>query len=154
MQAAEQAIKEMYDARVSMSDFQEQLNNAGNNAQNIINIFAKDLSTSAYFNNLTSDAERYAEALKYITDQTQRLNLITAYSEEKTKQLSEDQFNEFTNSSITNSGYENGINQFAEANNLTQNQVTQLMIQGAIDQVNQNPELTLEEKEAILDSVD
>ena len=145
--AADEALSVMFENRVSMEDFQDNLKAAGNNAKDIINVFSNDSATREYFKGLTTDAEKYAEALKYVTSEAQKVNLLTAYGKEKTQELSDEQFKDFSNAyDLANyEGMPTGIDTTA---------LTKIVVQSAIDQVNNNQELTLEEKEAILSSVD
>lgn len=145
--AADKALSTMFENRVSMEEFQNNLKAAGNNAKDIINVFSNDSITKEYFKELTTDAEKYAEALKYITNEAQRLNLMQAYSTEKIKGLKTDRLQEFSKEQdLTNSGIiPQGVSTEA---------FTKGLVLSAVDQVNQNQDLTLEEKEAILSSVD
>lgn len=146
----------MYQARISMTDFQENIKNAGDNVENIMKIFSTDSSTKEYFSTLASEADKYAAALKVVEDQSQRVALLSAYGKEKAGDLSSKQIENFStgffdDETLKNQGFDDTTSNIMRQH---ADEITTAMIQSAIDEVNRNPELSPEEKETILSSVD
>lgn len=95
IQAAEQAAQTMFDNRVQMSDFQQDLADAETDIQAMMNVFANDTDTQKYFTEATSGIERLKLMLSATTDEAQQLSIQFAINAEETaSQLERMQFKE------------------------------------------------------------
>lgn len=81
MQAAEDAMKTTFDARVQMTDFQELLQDKGGlSVEQMMNVFENDSETSDFFNRQTSEADKLRLMLAATTDEAQKLKIELAQS--------------------------------------------------------------------------
>ena len=78
IKAAQEALKTSFEARAQMSDFQQNLQEAGLSIEQMMHIFEKDSATADFFNMQTSNADKLRLMLAAATDDAQKLRIELA----------------------------------------------------------------------------